>query len=432
MSNNGWLNELTSIVRRRPIVLFRFSEEEWGRLSGSRRGTSEFTFARSHEALEKVQAPSVCLLDTREYGASRDAHLGLLKSRASITTIQSRLAITSAQSIKPSRETALVSLIENTHLKAIFRSYLESESSVVRLSSALSVCLIKSLAQQQSNRQAMRAVAAALSAPSTYSTNKGVQKDAISLAMKAFGLSPTAPAARVYLDDNQDTALGETKIREDFVIEHHARSIPGFALSKSDLTGRAIFRKDREVLEVITANRSPLEEVLGVDLIYLNAIMQNIVMIQYKMLERESFSSGNNWIYRPDHQLEEQMNRMRRFSHSRAPQPSEYRINPQVYYLRFVKRHAILGKSTMTLPIDHFEKLRDDPKCRGSKGAFRISYESLKGRYLRQEGFLDLLRSGYIGAYAQTAADLTALIDAILSGDRALVGAIHSSVPLES
>ena len=155
-------------------------------------------------------------------------------------------------------------------------------------------------------------------------------------------------------------------------------------------------------------------------------------MIQYKMLDRESFGSGTNWIYRPDHKLEEQMNRMRRFSHSHVPHPTEYRINPQVYYLRFVKRHAKLGKSAMTMPIDHFEKLRDDPSCRGPKGAFRINYESLKGRYLRQEGFLDLLRSGYIGAYAQTTEDLTTLIDAILSGNRALVGAIHSSVPLES
>lgn len=432
MPNNGWLQKLISVVHRRPIVLFRFSEEEWGRLSGSRQGTSQFTFARSHEALEKVQAPTVCLLATREYGNSRNAHIGLLKSRAPITTIQSRLSIAGAQSIKPSCERALLGLIDNTRLNQIFSSFLESESSVVRLSPALSACLVKELAKQPLNRQAMRAIAAAFSAPSTYSTTKGVQKDAISLVLKAFGLSPAAPAGRLHLNDNQDTALEETNIREDFVIEHHARSIPGFSLADSDLTGRAIFRKDQEVLEVITANRGPLEEVLGVDLIYLNAIKHNIVMVQYKMLERESVGSGTSWIYRPDRRLEEQNSRMRRFSRSHAPQPSEYRINPQVYYLRFVRRHVRLGKSAITIPIDHFEKLRDDPDCRGPMGAFRISYDLLKGRYLRQEGFLELLRSGYIGAYAQTTEDLTTLINAILTGNRALVGAIHSSVQKES
>lgn len=407
MPNNDWLNQLISVVSKRPIVLFRFSEEEWGRLRESRRGTQEFTFARSHDALEKVQGRTACLLVEKEYGESRDTHFGLLKFRHSITTIQSRLSIASAQRIEPSCEKALLGLVDNTRLNNALRSYIESESSVVKLSPALSICLIKELARQKSNRQAMRAVAAAISAPSTYSTNKGVQKDAIALALKAFGLSPTTPAARLHLDDNRETALGETNIREDFVIEHHARSIPGFTLSESDLTGRAVFRKDGEVLEVITANRGSLEQVLGVDLIYLNAIKHNIVMIQYKMLERESVGSGTNWIYRPDNQLEDQMNRMRLFCSSHAPQPSEYRINPQVYYLRFVKRHATLGRSAVTMPIDHFEKLCDDPNCKGSVGAFRISYDSLKGRYLRQEGFLDLLRSGYIGAYAETTKDLT-------------------------
>jgi hypothetical protein len=58
---------------------------------------------------------------------------------------------------------------------------------------------------------------------------------------------------------------------EDSVIEHDARHLPGFDLVGSDITGRAVFTKDRERLEIFTANRRPLEHVFGVDLIYLNA-----------------------------------------------------------------------------------------------------------------------------------------------------------------
>ena len=117
---------------------------------------------------------------------------------------------------------------------------------------------------------------------------------------------------------------------------------------------------------------------------------------------------------------------MNSLSHfSRTPGSLEYRLNPQVCYLRFVRRDAVLGKSAVTMPIDHYETLRNDPACKGPKGAFRISYNTLHGRYLRQEGFLDLIRSGYIGAYAQTTHDLTILINEILKGGRAVIGAVQ-------
>ena len=148
-------------------------------------------------------------------------------------------------------------------------------------------------------------------------------------------------------------------------------------------------------------------------------------MVQYKMLEHNSKGQKTDWIYYPDRQLEKEMNRMKRFSQSHSPGPLEYRINPQVFYLRFVRRDATLGKSTMTMPIDHFDILRDDPDCKGPGGAFRITYDTLDGKYLRQEGFLALVRSGYIGAHAKTTADLECLIRGALKDGRAVVRAVQ-------
>ena len=202
---------------------------------------------------------------------------------------------------------------------------------------------------------------------------------------------------------------------------------PGFTFVGSDLTGRVIFENGPEQLEIITANRRPLEEVFGVDLIYLNTIKQNVVMVQYKMLEPHRRGRKTDWIYRPDRQFERERERMKCFSQSHFPGDLEYRINPQVFYLRFVRRDATLGKVTATMPIDHFDVLRDKPKCKGPRGGLRISYDALDGSYLRQEAFLDLLRSGYIGAYATTTAHLATLINEILNGNRALVAALHST-----
>ena len=180
------------------------------------------------------------------------------------------------------------------------------------------------------------------------------------------------------------------------------------------------------MLEVYTANRRPLEKVFGVDLIYLNAIRQNIVMLQYKMLERTAHGKEEDWIYRPDGNLDSEIERMRKFQREQRPGPYEYRLNGQVFYLRFLKRDGLLKSAGITMPIDHFERLRADPACRGPRGGFRISFESLDGRYLRQTGFLDLVRSGYIGAHAETTEHLKSLVKAVVEGDRAVVAAIQS------
>jgi hypothetical protein len=51
---------------------------------------------------------------------------------------------------------------------------------------------------------------------------------------------------------------------------------------------------------------------------------------------------------------------------------------------------------------------------------------------VRQGAFLDLIRSGYIGARAETTLHLKTLIEAVLADDRAVVAAIQSGpVPVE-
>ena len=428
-SGTDWLTALKAIVNKKPIVLFRFSEDEWESLRNSTRGTNTFTFARKHEFFDNISPPTACLLTGNEYERDAEMHFGLLESRRAVTTLETRLKITTAQPIEPSSETDILGLVTDNRLKGILRRRLESKETVVRLSPAVSVHLIEKLADTSSNSRILRAVFENLQSLGTYSSNIELQKDAVALSLKAFGLPAGAMVSDLDVADDRETALAGYGILEDAVIEHDARVVQGFTLSESDLTGRAIFRRDSEMLEVITANKRPLEEALGIDLIYLNAIKKNIVMVQYKMLERLQTAKQTDWLYRPDGQLEKEISRMKRFSNSHVPGPLEYRINPQVYYLRFVRRDAALGKQAVTMPIDHFKTLRNDPGCKGPRGAFRISYDTLGGRYLRQEGFLDLLRSGYIGAYAQEAGDLTNLIRAIISNDRAVVASMQSLNP---
>ena len=424
--SEDWLINLKNIVGTKRLVVFQFEGEEWLRLCASRRGVSEFSIARPHGAVSNAQTPTACILFGQNELAT-ETRFGLMSSRAAVSTLESRVKVRRTQRISPSNKVDFLRLITKQPQAGILQRRLASNESVVVLPSGLSVQLVEKLAQIKANYTPMRLVAALLSSPKHYRDMAAVQQDAIDTALRAFGLASDDQAVSVDLAAGQETALARVNIVEDSVIEHDARYVPGYDLVGSDVTGHAIFERGPERLEVYTANRRSLEKVFGVDLIYLNIVRQNIVMLQYKMLEPSNRGgSGNDWIYRPDSNFESEIERMQRFKIEGSPSRYEYRLNPEVFYLKFVKRDGALKNAAITMPIEHFERLREDPTCRGPKGGFRISFESLAGRYLRQGAFLDLIRSGYIGAHARTTAHLKTLVQAVLQEDRAIVAAVQS------
>lgn len=376
--------------------------------------------------------PTVGLLIGHASHRETEIYFVYVKAQSRFSTLDSCIKFVSARRIFPSAEQDLLHLVTKTAFESNLSIRLNSEDLVIPLSPKLSVDLVKQLAARETNREAMRAVAEQLDAPKTYSGNLALQQDAVNLSLKMTRLSLTASAVYVDTADNQETVLDRVRIREDAAIAYDATVVPGFDFMGLDLTGRAVFQNRTERLEVLTANRNDLEMAFGVDLIYLNAVKQNIVMVQYKMLESISEDHNTDWIYYPDSdkQFEKEIDRMRDFSQTHPPGRLEYRMNPQVFYLRFVRRDKELGRNTQTVPIDHFELLRDDPKCRGPKGGLRITYDTLDGRYLHQQAFVDLVRAGYIGAHATKTAELASHIRTILGEGRAVVGALQTSLPM--
>lgn len=428
-----WLTALKQFVERKPVIILRFEDWEWESLCESRRGITEFTIARPHSLFEGVRTPTPCLIRGGRDGGS--LYFGLISSRSPVSTLESRVKVRRVTRIRPDSEDDLVTLVTGGPFAKSLRERLSARASVVTLSPKLSSHLIDGLASIQANRGAMRVVAESLTIPRTFEGTVALQEDAVRAALRAFGLSPDGSARSIQLIEGRETALGHVGVMEDSVIEHDARCIPGYSLMKSDLTGRAVFEKGGERLEVFTANRRPLEQVFGVDLIYLNTTRQNVVMLQYKMLEPQGVGRAvTDWIYRVDATLDGEIRRMGRFATSHVPGPHEYRLNPEVFYLKFVKRDGRLREGAIIVPIGHFEKIRKDPVCQGPRRGLRVSYEALRGRYLRQDAFLDLLQSGYIGAHAETTAHLKTLVEAVLNDNWAVVAAIQEpkgTEPLE-
>jgi hypothetical protein len=196
-------------------------------------------------------------------------------------------------------------------------------------------------------------------------------------------------------------------------------------LIASDLTGYAEFEGGGDRLRIYTANKRPLEELFGVDLIYLNLKQRNMVLIQYKMLEPIIENGEKNWIYRPNRQLDKEIERMDKFRKA-VVKKKDYRLNPEAFYMKFVKRDASTDSAGIIMPVDHFEVVKG--KSRGPGGGVRISYNALNGQYLREPGLIALIRSGYIGAQSDVTSAFEKLVASIVKGGNAVVAAIQENM----
>lgn len=416
-----WLATLITAVSKKKIVILKIPNDDWESINSASNGFGSFSFARPHKEFEDVRDKTICLFLPSQ--KAEPIHLGLVTSRSAVTTVQSRVRIVRAFQIHPKNTAGLTALLPKARREELFVDKMKSKSTATVLSDAVGKNLISALAKEDANLKGLRAIAN-LVGPRTFSNAVALQTDAIEMALKVFGhrgkISP-----KIIVRSESDSELIGARLLEDAVVEHDARRIPGMTSIHADITGYAEFEDSGRRIRIYTANKRPLEKLFGVDLIYLNLKHRNMVLVQYKMLEANT--ARTDWIYRPDAQLDAEVQRMDQFRQSRAAQVSAYRINPEAFYMKFVKRDAPTGSHPILMPIDHFKLLQANSS--GTGGAVKISYNDLGGHYLREDGLVDLIKSGYIGAYSEESDAFETLIKAVLEGGNAIVTAIEDELP---
>jgi len=250
-----WLDALRQHVQTKPCVILRLDENDSGQLHASRRGLNEFTLARAHELCADIKTPTICLIFGKlsEWATPEKiehfAYIGLVSSRSPVTTLETRIKIKRAVSMAPDTEQAVSALLNGTTHATQLQKKLRSSADVLVLSPKLSGALIDALVAISANQGPIRAVAESLTAPKRYANFAAVQEDAVQTALKAFGLAASDRASRIDLVESQSTALARVPLMEDSVIEHDARAVPGYTLSVSHITGRALFEKGADKLE---------------------------------------------------------------------------------------------------------------------------------------------------------------------------------------
>lgn len=240
---------------------------------------------------------------------------------------------------------------------------------------------------------------------------KRQQEDAMELAKAFFGLRST------------DESPGEIHLQEENAIIHDATRVPGFTLIEQNLQGMFTFRQGEEALTIYNAHAGPIEEMLGVDLVYVNEVQGSIVMVQYKVLERtrETVDRKADWYFRPDPQFHDEIGRMRLPEMKQAPK--DYRLHRDPFFFKFVRRKQLPtpSDSSLVLSLAHVQHVLASPAHLGPRGGVRFSYEALQGQYLRESDFIGLVRSGYIGTHRIESDWLKIVLEKISGQKRGLV-----------
>ncbi len=270
--------------------------------------------------------------------------------------------------------------------------------------------------------------------------NLAQQKEAVLTALSIAGLSrdpvqewtPSDETPVSFLD-----GLPSVRLREDPMVINDLQNLPGFEVIKTYPYGAAVFESEEtsERLTVILANRLPLEEQTGTDLIYFNETYQSFVMVQYKAMERANRKSGIPlYLYRlPDAQLKEEIDRMDAVLGAlKACEPNTdicgFRLTENPFFLKLCPRLVFNPDSVglvpgMYLPLDYWKLLENDPGIKGPKGGLRITYENAK-RHFDNTSFTTVVSKAWVGTTPSQSQVLQDVIRATLETGNAVAIAI--------
>ena len=260
------------------------------------------------------------------------------------------------------------------------------------------------------------------------------QKETVATALAFAGIDkhvledwiPPPDESGTYIDAPSFLdGLPYARMREDPMIEHDMRQVPGFEYVRSMQFGAAVFEKDNTRLTVINANRSAIEGQFGADLVYFNETYQSFVMIQYKAMESDY---DNKPIFRlPNEQLNQQIKLMKSVLTMLADSgPNKelrgFRIMENPFFLKLCPRFSFNPNYSglvkgMYLALDYWYLIESEPSLAGSRGGRQITFDNV-GRTLNNSEFIQLMTKAWVGTTPSQSRILKPLIKKMIETNR--------------
>lgn len=416
------VDKIATWVQKKPMILIRLDDVFSASLLESKRGFEYLTIVKPHAVLRDFKLPTLCMLEIQK-GDGTKCYLATATRKVAVSTFESRLTVRKLRPITVPSLHGLQAKVRDPRMERLLVGRIPVEGEWSSLSPKLSACLVKVLARDVSNQAALDTALSLLPELRRAPHIQWAQEDAIQSAMAAFGLRNSDTATEIALKNGASSGLGliGAYLYEDNVVHADASHLPGFDVIAVDVTGRAVFQKGDERLVIYTANKLPLEKMLGVDLIYVNETRGNVVMIQYKMLKEDKRGlQSRDWLFRPDKQSHAEISRMR--LPDCAVPSRDYRMNRNPFFFKFVKRKVVDDShQAFVVSLEHLQRILAESISKGPKGGVRISYKALDGTYLRDSDMLGLIRSGYAGTHRAETEALATIIAEVAKGNRAVV-----------
>lgn len=265
------------------------------------------------------------------------------------------------------------------------------------------------------------------------------QKESVTLAMRITDFDtrelldwtpPVEGPPASFLD-----GLPEARVREDAMVVHDLGHLPGFSAVRDYAFAAKVFEKDGTRLTVVLANKLPLEEQFGTDLIYYNETYRAFVMVQYKAMERSG--KGKAEFRLPNAQLEVEIARMDATTAALSEIADDlsrdsFRLHGSPFVLKLCARHLFNPDDSglfpgMYLPLEYWRRLVQDPATLGERGGRLVTYENV-GRKLTESEFVSLVAGGWMGTGAAQSGLLEGVVREVLEHGKAVVLAVKSTV----
>lgn len=263
--------------------------------------------------------------------------------------------------------------------------------------------------------------------------NINEQRDALGLLLEIADIDRKPILSGIKINNYEEAnsvldIFDSTDPYERDLLEHDAKLFR--KLLRNDPTNNKRFSDGHtNSIRVMVTDMKPIEEVLGIDLIMYNACYQSYILLQYKRMEKAS----NNWRYSfsPSSNIHDQLEKMEAFNAHQSKRANDdlwnYRLNSNPFYFKFCERKInvedenslIKGLTINEECMRAFIRKKSD----GNNSGGSIGYENCS-RYLNNSEFIQLAKSGWIGANNEATKMLTQILSHNQKHNRAAMLAI--------
>lgn len=252
----------------------------------------------------------------------------------------------------------------------------------------------------------------------------------IPLPADAFSEPPT-PGQKETLLDTVLNAGYERDLEEE-LLPLDLQRFDGKLIADQRAASLTVFedrRTGQRKLLVMSVNKKPIEEELGVDLLYWDQVHDAFTFVQYKRLERIDSGDGlHECVYRRKSEIEKQLDLMPK-GREIPTNAADWRAFDTPFWFKFVRGDAgrrLDGQTLkgMYVPADWMRlAMTDSTFAVGPRGGFRVTFQNTK--YLGRGAFAQLVSRGFVGTAGARSEAFREVI-ATHGADRELVIAIKS------